>query len=51
MNDKAKDKKATGAAEKPAKEKYVKVVKGDETLKVHENQVEQHQRLGWTVKE
>lgn len=51
MTDKAKDKKTAGAAEKPAKAKYVEVVKDGETLKIHENQVDQHQRLGWTVKE
>lgn len=50
MTEKGKGKKSAGAAEKTASV-YIEMIKGDETIKVHETQVEQHQRLGWSVKE
>lgn len=50
MTDKKEEKTKGGAAENPAKEKFVAVCKDGETIKVCAAQVEQHQRLGWTVK-
>lgn len=38
-------------AVKKAAVKYIPVQKDGEVIRVHPDQVEQHQRLGWQVKE
>jgi len=38
------------AEKKKATKNHVAVTKDGETIRVHPSQVEQHKRLGWTIK-